>query len=472
MPTQGIGTFLLERLAAICGALLLAFTAQADTMLVFDGSNSMWEEINGAHKIDIAKDSIDVLLDEWPPSEPLGLVAYGHREARSCTDIEVLAAPGSTFGQIKRAVNSLAPQGRTPLTGALISASRTLINGDGDDPTLIVLTDGVETCNQDPCEVARILKQNRTDFVAHVIGFELSVPDQNMVACIAERTGGALLLADDQPSLELALVQLAQLIGNDDRRNASLANVLSSLTEAPEPAELESLLAAQMLSEDSQAAPVPSAETLTNTPDGIDRNDPSRILNEKVREVVAQSQNSNEADFPGTTVLAFGSAKVSFGVSLADGLPAEALFERPTWSIYERKGGARGKRLLRSMANFPVFELPIGDYLAVLEADNVMYNYSFRVKTTLPTEHTIALNLGRIELTVENPGLVDVYSFRFDRGPENPSVDMEVRGPWSETFLLPPGTYIVQGRQEGRRQTVGPLVLRAGGTIQADIDIR
>ena len=230
-----------------------------------------------------------------------------------------------------------------------------------------------------------------------------------------------------------------------------------------------------MLREDSQAAQAPSAQTLTNTPDGIDRNDPSRVLNEKVREVVAQSQNSTgsrDTDIPGTTVLAFGSAKVSFGVSLAEGLPAEALFERPIWSIYERKSGVRGNRLLRSMANFPVFELPIGEYLAVLEADNVMYNYGFRVKTTIPVQHTIALNLGRIELSVENPGLVDVYSFRFERGPENPSVDMEVRGPWNETFLLPPGTYIVQGRQEGRRQTVGPLVLEAGATIRAGLDIR
>ena len=104
----------MKRLTALISALVFSAAAQADTMLVFDGSNSMWGEIDNVSKIEIAKDAVNVLLDEWKPSEPLGMVAYGHRQTRSCSDVEVLAQPGSTFGQIRRAVGSVSPQGRTP----------------------------------------------------------------------------------------------------------------------------------------------------------------------------------------------------------------------------------------------------------------------------------------------------------------------------------------------------------------------
>jgi len=466
----------LKRLAAIFAALFLsAPAAQAETMLVFDGSNSMWGELNGVPKIEIARDSINTFLDEWDPAEPLGLVAYGHREARSCTDIEVLAAPGATFGQIRRAVGGIFPQGRTPLTGAIISASRTLIQSDAKEPTIILLTDGVETCNQDPCEVARILKQNRVDFIAHVIGFQMSVRDQRSIACLAEETGGAFLTADDTNSLKLALVQVAQLVAAEERRDASLLSVSKTLA-AQDPVSnvpLDDLLAAQEV--ESPVKLVSATVEPRPNSDGVDRDDPRRIITERVRETIAQSLNAEtkapEDTIPGTTVLAFGSARVSFGVSLAEGSPPEFAFAQPRWTIYGRTGRARGKQLVSSMANQPIFDLPIGDYVAVLEADNVMYNYGFSVKTTLPARHVIALNLGQLSLSIENDAIVDVYSFRFERGPSHPSVDMQIRGPWDQTFLLPRGTYIVQGRTGDRRLTVGPLSLEAGESVRASLTI-
>ena len=77
-----------------------------------------------------------------------------------------------------------------------------------------------------------------------------------------------------------------------------------------------------------------------------------------------------------------------------------------------------------------------------------------------------------LNITVANDEVMDVYAFRFERGPENPSLDLRVRGPWSQTLLLPPGTYIVQGRMKDRRSTVGPLIIEPGQTTQAGILVR
>lgn len=101
-----------------------------------------------------------------------------------------------------------------------------------------------------------------------------------------------------------------------------------------------------------------------------------------------------------------------------------------------------------------------------------MFNYQFSVNSTLPSLHIVTLNLGELALSVQDGERVEVYAFRFEKGPENPSLDLVVEGPWSDVVLLPPGTYIVQGRTADRRTTVGPMILEAGDRISADIAIR
>ncbi|MDA9175993.1 hypothetical protein N9O95_02770 [Alphaproteobacteria bacterium] len=108
----------------------------------------------------------------------------------------------------------------------------------------------------------------------------------------------------------------------------------------------------------------------------------------------------------------------------------------------------------------------------VLSAENVRYNYAFSVTDTLPKRHVITLILGALNIEVENDDVLDIYAFRFERGPENAGLDLQVRGPWSQTLLLPPGTYVVQGRMKDRRSTVGPLIIVPGQTTQARILVR
>ena len=53
--------------------------SRASTILVFDVSNSMWGQIDGRSKIEIAREVIGDMLANWDPGVDLSLVAYGER---------------------------------------------------------------------------------------------------------------------------------------------------------------------------------------------------------------------------------------------------------------------------------------------------------------------------------------------------------------------------------------------------------
>ena len=99
-------------------SLGLTGTAQAadeNVMVVFDGSNSMWGQIDGTAKIEIARGVMENLLGDWTEDRKVGLMAYGHRQRGDCSDIETLVAPGAdTRAAILDRINAITPTGKTP----------------------------------------------------------------------------------------------------------------------------------------------------------------------------------------------------------------------------------------------------------------------------------------------------------------------------------------------------------------------
>ncbi len=88
------------------------------SMLVLDASGSMWGQIQGRAKIEIAREAVGTMLKTWPRNQQLGLMAYGHRSKGNCADIEVLKAPATVdAAAMQQAVNALQPKGMTPISG-------------------------------------------------------------------------------------------------------------------------------------------------------------------------------------------------------------------------------------------------------------------------------------------------------------------------------------------------------------------
>lgn len=181
----------------------------APTVLVIDASNSMWGRIDGKPKMDIARDAVSSLVESLPKGARLGMVAYGHRRAGDCSDIETVLPVGAVDKATVQAVSDrLTPRGKTPITASLKEAAKLL---DAAKPgSVIIVTDGIETCQGDPCALAEELKRKNAGFVAHVIGFDVSAIERPKLSCIADRTGGTFVAASNAGELGQALKTTAQ----------------------------------------------------------------------------------------------------------------------------------------------------------------------------------------------------------------------------------------------------------------------
>jgi len=182
------------------GATTAAFAQdRPNTILVMDGSGSMWGQIDGIAKITIAQDVVSELLDSLPGEERLGLTVYGHRERGSCTDIETVVPPAEgTRDAIAAAVNGIKPLGKTPMTDAVIAAAEALRYTE-DSATVILVSDGVETCNPDPCAAARLLE-------------EMFIPAAN-----AGELSAALTTVVEEPEPVTVEMTFTAVIGDDQR---------------------------------------------------------------------------------------------------------------------------------------------------------------------------------------------------------------------------------------------------------------
>lgn len=191
--------------AGVCAAQ----EAPRDVMVVFDMSGSMWGQVDGVAKVEIARDAFGDLIADWDASNTdAGLIAYGHRRRGDCTDIELLAQPNAG-ADIAALIANLQPRGKTPLSDAVRQAAEVLRFTE-DAATVVLLSDGVETCDADPCAVGAELEALGLDFTAHVIGFDIAEGDKAQLQCLANATGGQYFDAADASGLSDAMEGVAQ----------------------------------------------------------------------------------------------------------------------------------------------------------------------------------------------------------------------------------------------------------------------
>ncbi len=192
----------------LAGLLAATETIAADkTMIVLDASGSMWGQIDGRSKIDIARETLGTVLKSVPVGTELGLMVYGHREKGSCSDIELAVPPGAgTEGAITSFVNGINPKGKTPLSQSVEQAAD-ILKYTEEKATVVLVTDGLETCEADPCALASALEKKGVDFTTHVVGFGLTEEEGKQVACLAENTGGKYFQASDAAQLVAALTE-------------------------------------------------------------------------------------------------------------------------------------------------------------------------------------------------------------------------------------------------------------------------
>ena len=177
---------------------------KGNLIFILDASGSMWTQIEGRAKIEIAKDVMSNLVKGLPDDLNVGLIVYGHRKKGDCEDVELIIPLGPLDrDRMIAEIMGLNPRGRTPITLSILRAVDALETLK-DECTIVLVSDGKETCEGDPCELVRKLKKIGVNFVMHVIGFDVSKKEKTQLECIAQAGGGRYYTARDAGEFRVA----------------------------------------------------------------------------------------------------------------------------------------------------------------------------------------------------------------------------------------------------------------------------
>ncbi|WP_368974433.1 VWA domain-containing protein [Caldifermentibacillus hisashii] len=197
------------------------FKDNLNVIFIIDASGSMAQKIDGKEKMTSAKDSILNFVSKLPKDAKVGIRVYGHKgtgsdsdKALSCSSSE-LVYPISNFneGEFQTALNKFSPSGWTPIGLALREAKNDLASFDGANNTNIVylVSDGIDTCDDQPIEAAKDLYSSNISPIINVIGFDVDSEGQNQLKQIAAATEGIYNTVTNESELQKELDQLNNL---------------------------------------------------------------------------------------------------------------------------------------------------------------------------------------------------------------------------------------------------------------------
>lgn len=173
-------------------------------LLILDSSGSMWGQIDGVTKIQIAKQTLSTIITDLPDNAEVGLILYGHRTKGDCNDVELITPIGRIDkSRLSQRIQAINPKGKTPITLSIQLAGEAMRTIEGA-ATVVLVSDGEETCDADPCAATRELKESGIDFVMHVVGFDVGDEERAQLECIASAGGGKYFTAASSEDFEFA----------------------------------------------------------------------------------------------------------------------------------------------------------------------------------------------------------------------------------------------------------------------------
>ena len=166
---------------------------QPRILFLVDGSSSMLESWQANQiRFKAAGKIIDQIVDsihKVNPNVEFGLRVYGHQhtaQENNCFDTKLEVPFGkSNATQLFLRMNSLKPLGVSPIAYSLKEAAENdLINTSNYNYSLILITDGGESCNGNICEVVKLLLEKKIKFQPYIIGLINYQPLELQYACL------------------------------------------------------------------------------------------------------------------------------------------------------------------------------------------------------------------------------------------------------------------------------------------------
>ena len=178
-------------------------------LVILDLSGSMNLPLGRSTRIGTARQVLHSMLAKVPDDFNVGLRVYGDRygsrQKETCTDSH-LVQPVQKIDRASlfKIIDTAKPRGETPLVYSVLQALADLKAAGGG--SVVLITDGEESCGGDFSAAAAAIKQSGLDFRLNIVGFTLrGQTAEKALGGLAASTGGAYYSAADGTALSRAL---------------------------------------------------------------------------------------------------------------------------------------------------------------------------------------------------------------------------------------------------------------------------
>ncbi len=184
--------------------------SRKNLLIVLDLSGSMNEPLGKSTRIATARQVLRGVLSNVPDDLNVGLRVYGDRygskQKETCTDSH-LVQPVQKLDRaaLLKLIDAARTRGETPLVYSVLQSIADLKAAGGG--SVVLITDGEESCGGDFAAAAAAIKQSGLDFRLSIVGFTLQGQQaQKSLGSLAAGTGGAYYTAQNGSALSRTLV--------------------------------------------------------------------------------------------------------------------------------------------------------------------------------------------------------------------------------------------------------------------------
>lgn len=181
--------------------------ANIDVILDASGSQSALFGGTGISKLDLQKKALKDVTLSLIKSEferNIGVRIFGSQsplDQQDCQDTkEIYPVSKPDLDQIEKVLMPLEAKGESPIAYTLEAAAKDFPPSTVDQ-IIVLVADGIDTCNADPCEAARKIKAANPRMNIQVIGFDINQEDAEKLRCIAQNADGRFYLARNENEL-------------------------------------------------------------------------------------------------------------------------------------------------------------------------------------------------------------------------------------------------------------------------------
>lgn len=193
-------------------------------LFVLDVSGSMMNPWNSTNRFRVSKAVISNLVDsiQKTPNLEMGLRVFGSMSplsANDCKDTKLEAPIRASNAQtIKSRLNNLKCNGITPIAYSLEQCANDFINTQGNYRNIVILiTDGIESCDGNACEVSKKLQAKGIFLQPFIIGLGLTPEAAKTFECVGRYDD-----AQDEAGFRKALKSVMNTVLNSSTSQINL----------------------------------------------------------------------------------------------------------------------------------------------------------------------------------------------------------------------------------------------------------